>query len=67
VEYNASLEGNLNRKSDWWHIGTIPMATCIKWAEESGTRIFTRDWQAVAKRKVQDPDYRKLNVNNIKL
>lgn len=67
ILYNESMRGHLNRKADWWHIGSIPLATCQKWAQESGTKVFSKSWQEIAKRKINDPDYRKLNPNRIRV
>ncbi len=67
VEYNRSLEGNLDKKKDWWHIGSIPLATCQKWAQESGTRVFSKEWQEIAKRNMNLPEYRKLNPNRVRV
>lgn len=67
LDFNASLEGNLDKKSDWWLVGSIPLGVCQQWADESGTKAFSKEWQEFAKRKMNDPDYQKLNPNRIKM
>ena len=67
VEYNARMAPHLDKKQDWWFVGSVPLQVCQQWAQESGTRVFTRDWQEYAKKQLQMPEYRKLNVNNIRL
>ena len=67
VKYNEEKGKRLRKKSDWWHVGRIPLTICHQWALESNTKVFTKAWQEFAKKKIQLPEYRKLNVNNIKL
>ena len=67
INYNARMAEGFNKKADGWFVGCIPLDKCQEWAQESGTTVFTRDWQEYAKKQVQLPEYRKLNPNNIKL
>ncbi len=61
------MADNLDKKSNWWRIGSIPLVTCMEWAKESNTRPFTREWQAYAKKKLNSSEYAKLNPNRIKI
>lgn len=67
VKYNALMAGALNKKADWWFVGSIPLQICHQWAQESSTKVFTRAWQEYAKKQVQLPEYRKLNPNRIRM
>lgn len=67
LAFNAHLEGQLDKKSDWWLVGSIPLGVCQQWAIESGTKAFSKEWQEYAKRQMNDPDYQKLNPNRIKV
>lgn len=67
LDFNQRAANLLDKKKEMWFLGTIPLQLCQKWAEESGTRVFSREWMQVAKLNVQKPEYRKLNPNNIKL
>lgn len=67
LRVNKALDGNLDKKKDWWMIGSIPLATCQKWAAESGVKVFSKEWQEVAKKKVNSPEYSKLNPNRIRV
>lgn len=67
IEYNAKLSETHDTKKDYWRVGTIPLTVCWQWAKECGAKPFTKEWQAFAKKKMQDRDYRKLNPNNIRL
>jgi len=57
----------LDKKKDWWKIGTIPNSIIMQWSIECGKPAYSKEWQEYAKKKLNDPDWRKLNVNNIKL
>lgn len=67
LEYNADRAKRLDKKQDAWFIGTIPNSICIKWAQESNTRIYTKEWMEYARKQVQSSDYSKINPNRIKL
>lgn len=67
LAFNASLEGKLDKKSDYWLVGSIPLGVCQQWADESETKVFSKEWQEFAKRKMNDPDYQKLNPNRLKI
>lgn len=67
VKYNTMMAGALNKKADWWFVGSIPLQICHQWAQESGTKVFTRAWQEYAKKQVQLPEYRKFNQNRIRM
>lgn len=66
IEMNAYDAEFFDKKADYWKIGTIPLSHCFEWARETGTRPFTRAWQAAIKRYLHDPDFQKFNVNRIK-
>lgn len=67
VDHNARMAEHLDKKQDWWFIGSIPMNICLQWSQECGAKPFTKAWQEYAKKQVQLPEYRKLNPNNIRL
>lgn len=67
LELNKAEAGQLDRKKDYWKIGTIPLITCFEWAKESGTRPFSAGWMEYAKKQLNLPDYAYLNPNRIKL
>lgn len=67
LEYNAQMAGYLDKKADWWRIGSIPLSICVEWAKECGTRPFTKEWQEYAKKKMNHSDYSKLNPNRIRI
>lgn len=67
LEFNQEAAKLHDKKKDMWFIGSIPLQMCQKWAQEHRVKVFSKEWMTIAKQKVQDPDYRKLNPNNIKL
>ena len=67
IEHTKRRADLLNRKKDLWYIGSIPNQLCLQWAQESGTRIYSKEWMQVVKRNIQLSEYRKFNPNNIKL
>lgn len=67
IDFNAEAAKVHDPKKDMWFVGSIPLQICQRWAQESSTKVFSKEWVKVAKSKVQERDYRKFNVNNIKL
>lgn len=67
LEYNAAMAELFDKKGDYWWVGSIPLSVCQIWAQECGAKAFTKEWQAYAKKKLNDPDYAKLNPNRIRL
>lgn len=67
LEYNAEMAQHFDKKDDYWRIGSIPLSICFEWAKECGCKPFTREWQAYAKKKLNHPDYAKLNPNRIRI
>lgn len=65
-EFNKRRADLLDKKKEMWFIGTIPNSVCLQWAQESGTKIYSKEWMQVAKRNVQLPENRKMNPNRIK-
>jgi len=65
-EYNAEKAKLLDKKKDMWFIGTIPNSICLQWAQESGTRIYSKEWVEVVKHRLQLPENQKMNPNRIK-
>lgn len=67
LEYNAQEAKNFDKKSDYWKIGSIPLSICFEWSKECGAKPFTKEWQAYAKKKLNDSNYSKLNPNRIRI
>ena len=62
---------HLNNISDWGRkkhvsasqtIGRIPPLLAEQWATEAGVRMFTPEFNALVKRKLNDPDYKYLKT-----
>jgi hypothetical protein len=63
LERNRHLRAE-PQKRDWGrHIATIPNVILVKWLNEefsrgnTGLRLFTREFDALIKRKLADPDW----------
>lgn len=67
IETNKFEASALNRKGNWWKIGTIPNVILIKWANECGHPVYSKEWQEYAKKQLNSSEYSKFNVNRIKL
>lgn len=67
IDRAKHLSENLNKKEDWWYIGTIPDVLILKWSQECGHKPHTKGWQEYALKQMNSPEYRKLNPNRIKL
>ena len=57
-EHLPSAHGDA--KGRW--VGSIPMVLAEQWCRESGAQIGTQEYAAFVKRKLSDPDYKKLLV-----
>jgi hypothetical protein len=66
-DVNKRIGEGLNKKSNFWLVGEIPMNICYKWSVECGHKMFSKDWQEYARKQLKHPDYRKFNQANIKL
>lgn len=66
-ERSKVLADGLNKKEEWWYIGSIPDVLIMQWAQECGAKPYTKKWHEYAIKQLNDRDYRKLNPNNIKL
>jgi hypothetical protein len=58
------------RTSDWArHVATIPNVILLKWLNEAhargntGMRMFTKEFDALVKRKLEDPDWKYLRTD----
>lgn len=67
LEFNEKAAGKFDKRRNMWFVGSIPVQICQQWAQEAGVKVFSKEWAKIAKQKVQLPEYRKLNPNNIKL
>ena len=69
LERNKSLRG-VEQKSDWGrHIASIPNVILVKWINEEyargnvGLRIFSKEFDALIAKKLNDPDWKFLRVD----
>ena len=69
LEHNRQLRGDA-QKSDWGrHVATIPNVILLKWLNEAhargntGLRMFTKEFDALVKRKLEDPDWKYLRTD----
>ena len=69
LERNQRLRGEPQR-SDWArHVATIPNVILLKWLNEAhargdtALRMFTKEFDALVKRKLEDPDWKYLRTD----
>jgi hypothetical protein len=69
LERNQRLRGE-PQTSDWTrHVATIPNVILLKWLNEAhargntGLRMFTKEFDALVKRKLEDPDWKYLRTD----
>lgn len=67
ADVNRSIADNLDKTKNFWVVGEIPLTICHQWANECGHKMFSKDWQAYARTKLNDPEYRMFNQAKIKL
>ena len=61
------LASGLNKKEEWWPIGTIPDVLIMQWAKECNAKPYSKQWHEYAMKQLNSADFRKLNPNKIKL
>ena len=69
LERNQRLRAE-PQTSDWArHVATIPNVILLKWLNEAhargntGLRMFTKEFDALDKRKLEDPDWKYLRTD----
>jgi hypothetical protein len=69
LERNKMLR-SIEQKSDWGrHIASIPNVILVRWLNEEyargnvGLRIFSKEFDALIAKKLNDPDWKFLRVN----
>jgi hypothetical protein len=69
LERNAQLRGERQR-GDWGrHVATIPNVILLKWLNEahargnSGLRMFTKEFDELVARKLEDPEWKFLRTD----
>ena len=59
IERNKAAEGP-DKRSDMWHVGSIPASVGMKWLVEEGLDVWNPDHRPAVMRKLMDSDYRYL-------
>jgi len=67
LETNKFEAQALDKKKNWWKVGTIPNNVMLQWSIECGHPVYSREWQEYAKKQLTLPEYSRLNQNRIKL
>ena len=68
LEANATLRTQ-QQKSDWGrHVARVPNIITVKWLNEewnrgNDIRLFSKEWNELVERKLQDPDWAYLRVD----
>jgi hypothetical protein len=69
LERNKALR-SIEQKSDWGkHVASIPNVILVKWLNEEyargnvGLRIFSKEFDALVAKKLNDPDWKFLRVD----
>ena len=73
VEHVQDVEGILEnnkalrsqpQKSDWGrHVASIPNVIITRWMNETGAMPFTKEFDDIVKRKLNDPDWAYLRTD----
>jgi hypothetical protein len=66
-EMNKHDASQFDKKNNWWKVGTIPNNIIMQWSQECGHKPYSREWQEYARKQLNSTDYRKINVNKIRL
>ena len=71
LEHNKQLRG-MEQKGDWRHTSTIPNIILMKWLNEeldrgrTGLRLYSREFDEVIQRKLNDPDWAYLRTDGVR-
>lgn len=44
------------------YLATVPNIIALQWAKESGTRLYSKEWQEVVMKKLKTDEFRKLKI-----
>lgn len=66
-ERSKVLADGLNKKEEWWPIGSIPDVLVMQWSKECGHKPYTKAWQEYALKQLNSNEFSKLNPNRVKL
>lgn len=53
---------NHNGEARWRYVGEIPLVLAEKWSSESGLQLGSNEFMEYCKKKLKDPDYKKLII-----
>jgi len=67
IDRSKRIAEGLNKKEDWWPIGSIPDTLIMEWAKECGSRPYSKEWHTYAMKQLNLSKYRKLNPNKVRL
>ena len=67
IDRSKMLAGTLNKKEDWWAVGSIPDSMIVKWSQECGAKPYSKEWHKYAMKQLNSREYAKFNPNRIKL
>lgn len=67
VEMNKVRSEKLDRKGNFWYVGTIPNVIMMRWAKECGHKMYSPEWNEYARKQLMSGNYRAFNQNKIKL
>ena len=67
IEMNKYLAEKLDKKKTRWFIGHTPDTLHLKWQEECGHKVYSKEWMRYAAKQMNKPEYRKFNPNGVKL
>lgn len=45
------------------YVGSVPNLIAVKWATESGTRLYSKEWLEYARKQMDKPEWSKLKVS----
>jgi len=67
IEHNKRQAELLDKSKSWWTIGTVPNSLLLKWTQECGKPMYSKEWQQYALKQLDSAEYRKFNPNKVKL
>lgn len=59
----CARNGELNRRSEMRHAGSVPFVIAEQWSRECGAAIGTKEFAEYVKKKLMDGDWAKLRVH----
>lgn len=67
IEATAKRAALLDKRENWWYVGTVPDVVQIQWMNECGHPLWSPEYRQYAIEQLNKREYAKLNPNRLRL